>query len=91
MGERIELHVYGGTRVQAVEIEEGDCPHCAFVSEHLNPKAGEVVYVCAGAGNDDIRRVEAVLTIEQITGLVCQRVTSEEVESELRRHCIGSA
>lgn len=91
MGERIELHVYGGTTTQAVEIDEGDCPHCCFVAEHIDAKAGEVVFVCAGPGNDDMRRVEAVLTIEQVFGLVCQRVTAEEVEAEIRSLCVGSA
>lgn len=88
---RYECRMYGSEQLMPVEIEEPECPHCKFVSQYVTKSgAGEISYVCLGPDDDDIRRVQTVWTLGALA-LLCNRVSADEVEEEMRQLAEGSA
>lgn len=77
----VEVFMYGWPELRGtVEVDGDDCAHCRFVHEHVRFEPGDVVFVCQG---DHIRRVEGAFGFLGRTAMLCERVTSEQVDREL--------
>lgn len=76
---KVVCHAYGRPEdPREVEVEDGECPFCQFVSEHVKLVRGGISFVCS---EGRIRHVEVLEG--PVLALACWEVTVEDVENML--------